>query len=453
MIVKPPKVLVPNPLQNILREHNQHLDDYLAWFAPIDAQGRYLHYDQLRFRVEKPLLPELVWSLVKQARRRQYQTVLPLGEQNHLAHFVLTPLMQKAIGEIDRNTTSAALEWMSSKINEQKHFEYLLHDLIEDESISSSQLEGAATTTTAAKQLLKHKRKPRTMDERMIIGNFKMMKYAWENRTRELSLDFIQELHAEGTQGIDDHAYTPGRFRQTDTVEVVDADGNTVHYPPPAAGLRQRLTTLIDWANTCHHNADSRDYLHPVIKAIVLHFVIGYEHPFRDGNGRVARALFYWYMFKNDYAAFRYIAISVLLKNAPAKYGKSYLYTESDELDLTYFIEHQCAVLMRAITTFKNAFKQAAELEEKFNLWLWQSGLMRQLSDKQRIVLQVARTGIARSLTANSVKDNLACSYNTAAALLNGLVEIGVFQKHKEGREWVYTILSDDIINANYPKQ
>jgi Fic family protein len=451
MITKPPRALQANPLQKIVTEHTQHVDKYLEWYSPLDAHGRYLHFDQLRFRTDHQLDNSLVWSLVKLARRRQSQPVIGLGEPEQLASFVLTPLMQKAISEIDRNTTSAALEWMSSKINEEKHFEYLLRDLIEDEAISSSQLEGAATTTTAAKQLLKRQRKPRTLDERMIVGNFKMMKYAWEHRHRDLSLELILEIHAEGTEGIDDDTYAPGAFRQTDTVEVVDADGNTVHFPPPAANLRQRIQRIIKWVNTCHHNADSRDYLHPVVKAIVLHFIIGYEHPFRDGNGRVARALFYWYMFKNDYAAFRYIAISVLLKNAPAKYGKSYLYTESDELDLTYFIDYQCSVLLRAISAFKNAFKVAAEAEEKFSAWLWQSGLMRKLSDKQRIIFQVARSGIATALTANSVKNNLDCSYNTAATMLNGLVDLGIFKKHKDGREWVYQLLSPEKIKASYP--
>jgi Fic family protein len=54
-------------------------------------------------------------------------------------------------------------------------------------------------------------------------------------------------------------------------------------------------------------------------------------------------------MFKNEFAAFRYIAISLLLRNAPVKYGRSYLHTEADELDLTYFIEFQCSVIQRAV--------------------------------------------------------------------------------------------------------
>ncbi len=55
---------------------------------------------------------------------------------------------------------------MCNKIGEQKHLDYLLNDLIEDEAISSSQLEGAATTTKVAKDMLKRERKPRSIDEK-----------------------------------------------------------------------------------------------------------------------------------------------------------------------------------------------------------------------------------------------------------------------------------------------
>ena len=49
----------------------------------------------------------------------------------------------------------------------------------------------------------------------------------------------------------------------------------------------------------------------------MVDFAIGYEHPFLDGNSRIARAVFYWQMFRHGFAAFRYIAISALLRAAP----------------------------------------------------------------------------------------------------------------------------------------
>jgi Fic family protein len=442
MITSPPKDLIENPITKVYN-NGVLVVGYTSYLSSIDVKGRYLHFDELKHRLPKQLNPTLVWSLLKEARQRQSQDVYDsfLGKRLVPATLFMTPTIQKAISETDRNTTTAALEWMCNKIGEQKHLDYLLNDLIEDEAISSSQLEGAATTTKVAKDMLKRARKPRSLDEKMILGNFRMMKFAWEHRNKALSVEFIEELHQIGVEGIEDDKYKPGVIRTTDDVMVENNDHEVVHTPPKAHNLNNRLDMLVKWVNQSHHDAESSGYIHPLVKAITLHFRIGYEHPFHDGNGRVARALFYWYMFKNEFAAFRYIAISLLLKEAPVQYGKSYLYTETDEMDLTYFVDHQCRIIIRAINKFKASYKESVEQTEVFNKWLWDSGLYRQLTDKQQTVFQVAKSEKAVSFTINNVKDNLGCSYNTAATVLNGLVELQLFKKVKDGREWVYKMI------------
>lgn len=423
---------------------------YLEYHNLVDAKGRYLHYDQIRRRIPSGMNLDAAWSLVKDARLRNPSSLLFMGDSNDLGHYNLTPTIHRTMSEVDRHTTNASLEYMSSKIGEERHFQYLINDLIEDEAISSSQLEGAATTTLVAKDMLKRNRKPRTQDERMIIGNFKMMKFAWDNRDRPLSIDLILEMHEVGTEGIDDAEYTPGAFRTTDDIAVVDADGEQVHVPPLASGIKRRLERISVWANMLHDGEDGNEYIHPLIKAIALHFSIGFEHPFRDGNGRVARSLFYWFMFKNGYGAFRYIAISKLLKAAPVKYGKSYLYTETDSMDMTYFIEHQCSTILRAIDGFKKAYRKSLNDIETFNAWLWESGLISKLSEKQKVIFQVAKSGVAKLFTISNVAENLDCSYNTAATALNGLVQMRIFRKRKNGREWIYSMLERQEIKENW---
>lgn len=445
-MIKRPPAFISNALAQVSAQAPELLERYLELFTPLDDKGRYLHFDELRFRVPSGLDASLAWSMVKLARQRRLNPVIDLGVPAQTGRLLLTPAMQMAMSESDRHASTAALEWMSSKIGEQRHMQYLLKDLVEDEAISSSQLEGAATTTKAAKILLKRKSGLRTPDEKMIIGNFKLMQFAWAQRNKPLSTQMIAEMHRVGVQGINDDAYHPGAFRMDDTVVVADADGNVVHTPPPAIGLERRLQAMVDWANSSHHDVENSQYLHPLLKAIVLHFAIGFEHPFRDGNGRVARALFYWYMFRQGYAAFRYIAISTLLKAAPIQYGKSYLYTESDDLDLTYFIDYQCRIIIRAIGEFKDACQRSMDSIQSFNAYLYESGLYRELSDKQKTVLQVAKSGVASQFTTSNVKDNLGCSYNTAAAVLNGLVDKKLFRKQKMGREWVYSMIDVERI-------
>ena len=448
-MIKYPPELVPNPFLSISKTCPEHVGEFLELSNALDQRGRYLHYDKLRFRLPAGLDHSLAWSVIKAARNRQLSDVISLGEPIKVCRMLLTPAMQMAISETDRHTTTAALEWMSTKIGEQKHIEYLLKDLVEDEAISSSQLEGAATTTKAAKDLLKRQRTPRTPDEKMILGNYRMMNFAWKSRDRELTTDLIAELHQVGVEGIDDDRYYPGTFRVNDDVVVEDGDGNVVHTPPPVSGLEKRLSKLCEWVNSSHTDISSNNYIHPLIKASILHFAIGYEHPFRDGNGRVARSLFYWLMFKHEFAAFRYIAISTLLKSAPAQYGKSYLYTESDQMDLTYFLDFQARIIIKAIGEFKKAYENTLKDMTEFNIFLYDSGLYGKLSDKQKVILQVAKSGRAREFTATNVQDNLGCSYNTAASALNGLVESKLFQKQRQGREWVFSMIpAKEIIKS-----
>jgi len=450
VIALPPKEIPLNPLRQIAVDKPEQLNDYLAFLSPTDTKGRYLHYDQLRFRTPKKLDNNLVWAVTKLSRRGQTMPLLNIGEDSQSSVFFQTPTIQKTISEVDRHTTTAAIEWMLNNIGEQQHLQYLISDFVQDEAISSSQLEGAATTTQVAKALLKRKRQPKTPDEKMILGNFRMMQFAWKNRDQQLSIELLLDFHRVGMQLLDSEKYCPGSFKTRDDVVVVDAKGNTLHTPPPVANLKHRLNALIDWINTEHHdtahhdteyhNTEQSDYIHPLVKAITLHFAIGYEHPFIDGNGRVARALFYWYLFKNDFSAFQYIAISVLLKAAPVQYGKSYLYSETDEMDLTYFIDYQCSVVLRAIATFKQTYQHAVHTIAQFNQWLQETNLDKRISSKQRIVLQAAKSRAQKTFTAVELQDTLGCSYNTAASVLNDLVKLDLFKKEKKNREWIFSL-------------
>lgn len=443
-----PEKLPERPFEFMCEQYAEHLVDYLAFSQPTTDGGKYLPYDQFRHRVPKDLDVDMAWALTKESRAGRKQHLLILGKE--FASFVSTAMIQKSMMLVDQNTTTAMLEWTIKELGEQEHIRYLFSDLIEDESISSSQLEGAATTTVVAKDMLKRKREPRSMDEKMILGNFRMMRFAWDHREENITPDFICNLHAIGVEGINDDQYIPGVFRESDDVVVEDQDGNIAHQPPPARGLKSRIKKICEWVNTSHDEIESTNYIHPLLKAVVIHFSIGYEHPFRDGNGRVARALFYWFMFKKNYGAFRYISISNLLKEAAAQYGKSYLYTETDEMDLTYFIDYQCSIIMRSVSAFKAHCQKAIKDIESFNQWLWKSGIYKQLNEKQKIVFQVAKSNIATEFTATNVKENLGCSYNTAAAVLNGLVDLKVFGKRKDGREWVFYLLDKNHIQHHW---
>ena len=178
----------------------------------------------------------------------------------------------------------------------------------------------------------------------MIVNNYAAMQFIRANTRNPLTPDFVLELHRIITQDTMDNPEAAGRLQLPGEKQVKvwdDRDGSLLHTPPPA----EQLEALSKFAN---QKFDGDNFLPPIIHAIVLHFWLAYDHPFEDGNGRTARALFYWSMIRNGYWLVEYLSISRLLRQAPAQYERAFLYTETDSNDLTYFILHQLATIRQA---------------------------------------------------------------------------------------------------------
>src|SRR6202012_5924333 len=123
------------------------------------------------------------------------------------------------------------------------------------------------------------------------------------------------------------------------------------------------MKSLCDFANIDSEST----FVHPIIKGILLHFLIGYIHPFVDGNGRTARAVFYWYLISKGYWLVEYMSISKIIIKAPAQYAKAYLYSEYDELDLTYFIDYNLKCMDLALSNLQTYIQR--KVEEKQSLY------------------------------------------------------------------------------------
>jgi Fic family protein len=121
------------------------------------------------------------------------------------------------------------------------------------------------------------------------------------------------------------------------------------HIPPSHAFINKEINRLIDYAN----DKGEKSFTHPIVKAILLHFWIGYLHPFTDGNGRLARAIFYWYLLRKEYWTFMYLPISTIIKKAPMQYAMAYIYSEQDEFDVTYFFDFNIKKILQAINEFE----------------------------------------------------------------------------------------------------
>jgi Fic family protein len=404
----------------------------LVGSAPTIADGRYLHWDELRFR-EPPegLSVEEWWSALKWARQSRTKIAPMVSVYRTEFGFVPLPKIQAALHAFDR--TNVARELLAALGNEDAIVEYRVRQLIE-EAISSSVLEGARPTTRElARQLVREGRKPSTRDEQMILNNWYAMRRILQLRdeNRALVVDDLLELHRMLGEGALDVPEAAGRFRASEhTVVVEDQEGNVWHVPPPAEGLRERVELLLRFAEDGTLDG-SNTFIHPVIRAIVVHFWIGYEHPFRAGNGRIARALYYWCMLRHGYEMAEFLSISGPIDRSPKAYYLAYAFTETDAGDLTYFILHQLNVMREALSELTAHLKQRAQRSAELARAV--AGFDA-LNHRQRAVLQHAVRHPAQSYTIEGHAESHRVHYQTARNDFVDMVNRGYFEARRVGK-------------------
>lgn len=406
-----------------------------------EVGGKYEHWDQLRYLTPpEGMTPEDWWLGIKMARHALRQE-MPLMDKTGLPFsVVLSDSIQRRLFLIGRDA-AGALRGQESTQSEVTRDSYLVRSLME-EAMTSSQLEGAATTTQVAKDMLRSGRQPRDYGERMIYNNYVVMRELKNWLQRPLTPSAVFEIHRKLTDGTLDDAGCGGRFRlPSEDIVIEDETGRILHIPPHADELEQRMQALCDFAN---QSDDGEHFIHPLVRAILIHFQIGYDHPFVDGNGRTARTLFYWCMLRSGFWMAEYLSISSILRRAPAQYMRSYLYTETDEGDTTYFVSHQLDVILEAIDgVHRYILRKQKEQAAATALLKPGSPLAQQINYRQRALLLNALKNPGKRFTIEMHQRSHGTSYQTARADLLALSHGGFLSYNREGKAFVFVAVPD----------
>lgn len=319
-----------------------------------EYNGKYLHWSDLEYRNVGPDSRETLWALMKILREGTARTVILC---DLIIRYNITDNAQRILHDLDMRLSSGLVP--SSKLDEKRRLMLTVSSVME-ESIASSQLEGASTTTKVAKKMLREKTAPKNKSERMIVNNYNAMQFIKEHSDDKLSPDLIREIHSVISHNTLEDTKYEGRFRDNNSIAVRDIfSGETYHDPPDFGKLPDLIQALCDFAN------DDSVFVHPIVKGIVLHFTLAYIHPFMDGNGRVSRSLFYWFMMRNGYASVEYLSISKAMKSHRNKYDNAYLLSETDNNDITYFINFNLDTISEATETFLKYVKRKMEENSK----------------------------------------------------------------------------------------
>jgi Fic family protein len=378
-----------------------------------NIQDEYLYWDKIKYKA-KDIKPLELWAAVKFFRYVRRKTI----KFNDIKfHFVVTDYIQKSLHQFDMHIGGT----LGSNIGiaETDKTKFIISSLTE-EAISSSQMEGANTTRLKAKEMIQKEKKPKDKSEYMIFNNFITMKHIVQHKNEDLTIENLLYIHKLITNNTLEDSNSEGQFRNNDDVYVIDHNkSEVVHTPPRQHELKKLINDLCKFFNT-----DTKEFIHPIIKGCIIHFMIGWIHPFTDGNGRTARALFYWYMLKNGYWLTEYLSISRIIKDSKYQYEKAYLYTEIDENDLTYFITYHIKTMEKAFEALKSFISRKQKEVFQAAMFMKIPGV----NDRMAQIIKLINEDPDRILNAKEIQGRFNVSNFTARTDLKSLVALGFLE-------------------------
>ncbi len=399
-----------------------------------ELNRKYLHWDELGYGMDDESLA--IWAVAKMLRDGNAERIRVCDLD---LKFNLLPEFQEHLHRIDR--CSAGFAGLENP-HEKNAKRYAISSLME-EAIASSQMEGAATARKDAKKMLRAGRAPRNTGERMICNNYATMEHIEKTLDREMSIDLMLEMHKIIVNGtLHEGPEWEGRFREDNETVVGDTDKEEVvfHVPPKyelIPDLVQKLCNFI--------NEDSKEFVHPITKGIIIHYLVGYIHPFVNGNGRFARLMYYWYVMKKNYWLMEYTSISRIIKNSKTKYGLAYQYSETDDQDITYFIRFNLECIKKAVEDLSSYIKRKTE-EQKRIARMTESNPELNLNE-MAILKDYSKECSPFTIKELSVRYHT--SYQTARSCIGHLRELGYVKPvSKIGKTVVYALSEDMGLRA-----
>ena len=405
--------------------------------------SEYLYWDKVKYLAPSGVDKQMLWQAVRIQRQLNAQ-IIQFG--NCYFQFTITKNMLALLHYFDMEL-GGSLGTQSIIPATDKRY-YLVNSIME-EAIASSQMEGASTTRRIAKNMLRKQLKPTNKSQQMIVNNYETINKISHDKQADFSPERLLDIHRSIASKTLDNSDDEGVFRKNDEIYVVDGiTGFVAHTPPSFTEIDTMIQDLCEFAN----NDDNDNFIHPIIKAIIIHFVLAYIHPFADGNGRTARSLFYWYMIKKGYWLTEYLSISRIIYTNKKSYEKAYQYTENDGNDLSYFIQYHLNVMKKAYDELKKYLQR--KIDEQQNLLKF-AGIAN-INERQRYVLR----SISENKRTIFIPKELATQFNittkTARTDLQDLVKMGYLLATNINKRAIGYIKSDrfeELIKASANKK
>ncbi len=372
----------------------------------------YEYWDEAKYKkLPEGFTPQMLWANVKASRLR---SMIPVWNKYGI-NLCVTSQMQRLCHEFDMKFGSF---WEMEGDSQSAEKKYYLSSSLMEEAIYSSKMEGASTTRIVAKDMLRKKKSPQNKSQQMIVNNYNTIQYIVEHKEQPLTEELLLTIHRLMTEKTLDNPEDAGRFRTNDKVVVADmVEGDIIYTPPSFQEIPEFVESLCNFFN----NDNPRTFIHPIIRGIIVHFMLAFMHPFVDGNGRTARALFYWYMLKEGYKLTEYMSISRVIAKSKANYEKAFRYVENDGNDMGYFVAYNLGALEKSFQQLRD-YIQRKQREKRAASSFMMAG---NINQRQALILQRLKEEPDTIFTVKDVQEQFSVSSMTARKDLSDLVQQG----------------------------
>lgn len=246
---------------------------------------------------------------------------------------------------------------------------------VEEEILATSAIENIDFSRDSVRNILKGLA-PKDEEENRILGLKKGFDFI-SDKNNKITAENIYKLYcmAIGDFLDDENKLKPGNFYRHDSVYIVSdkIEHSGIHYKK----LPDFMDQMIRFAN-------EEDNINDLLKAAMLHFYLGYLHPYFDGNGRMARLIHLWFLIQRGYEAALFVPFSSYIERSRKAYYNAYSLVEgnykiSGVMDITpfllYFIENVYDKIgndkkpAETLEKYKEALKTGEITQKESELW------------------------------------------------------------------------------------
>ncbi len=145
-------------------------------------------------------------------------------------------------------------------------------------------------------------------------------------------------------------------------------------------------------------------------------------------------------MLHEGYWLTEFLTISSILRTAPVAYAQSFLYTETDDNDLTYFVIAQLEVLSQAVANLEDYLQRKSTEIRRVERLL---GGGTRINHRQRALLSKALRDPDATYTITEHQVSHGVVYQTARTDLLGLEERALLIRSRRGNAFSFTVPID----------